>query len=41
MIIGVKITMKKIYRYGIDWVEEVTTGMADKILVNSKFTGKK
>ena len=34
-------TMKKIYRYGIDWVEEVTTGMADKILVNSKFTGKK
>jgi len=31
-------TMKKLYRYGIDWVEEVTTGMADKILVNSKFT---
>ena len=32
--------LKKFYRWPIDKVEEKTTGMADKILVNSKFTGK-
>jgi len=31
-------TLKRLYRYWIDWVEEVTTGMADRILVNSRFT---
>ena len=30
---------KRIYRAGIDWLEEKTTGMADRVLVNSKFTG--
>jgi alpha-1,3/alpha-1,6-mannosyltransferase len=32
--------LKKLYRIPIDWMEEKTTGMADCILVNSKFTGK-
>ena len=31
--------LKKLYRGPIDYVEEKTTGMADTILVNSKFTG--
>lgn len=31
-------TLKKLYRAPIDWVEERTTGMADMILVNSRFT---
>lgn len=31
--------LKRIYRLPIDWLEEKTTGMADKILVNSNFTG--
>lgn len=31
--------LKKIYRAPIDWLEEKTTGMADMVLVNSKFTG--
>ena len=30
--------LKKIYRAPIDWLEEKTTGMADCVLVNSKFT---
>ncbi|XP_060937516.1 alpha-1,3/1,6-mannosyltransferase ALG2 [Limanda limanda] len=30
--------LKKLYRAPIDWLEERTTGMADMILVNSKFT---
>jgi len=30
--------LKKLYRGPIDWLEEVTTGMADKVLVNSHFT---
>ncbi|CAH7686874.1 mannosyltransferase complex subunit Alg2 [Phakopsora pachyrhizi] len=30
--------LKSIYRLPLDWVEEFTTGQADKILVNSKFT---
>ncbi len=34
-----KSTLKRIYRFGIDWLEEKTTGMADLILVNSQFTG--
>jgi len=35
-----KTFLKRLYRYPIDWLEEVTTGQADKILVNSNFTGK-
>ncbi|KAI9187232.1 hypothetical protein LWI28_025772 [Acer negundo] len=31
--------LRKIYRKPIDFVEEITTGMADMILVNSEFTG--
>ena len=31
--------LKKLYRMPIDWLEEVTTGLSDKVLVNSKFTG--
>uniref|UniRef100_A0A671MEB5 Alpha-1,3/1,6-mannosyltransferase ALG2 n=2 Tax=Sinocyclocheilus anshuiensis TaxID=1608454 RepID=A0A671MEB5_9TELE len=30
--------LKRIYRGPIDWFEELTTGMADRILVNSQFT---
>ena len=30
--------LKRMYRWPIDKLEEVTTGMADEILVNSKFT---
>eukprot|EP00743_Colponemidia_sp_Colp-15_P002724 GILK01002950.1.p1 GENE.GILK01002950.1~~GILK01002950.1.p1 ORF type:complete len:416 (+),score=93.37 GILK01002950.1:70-1317(+) len=30
--------LKRIYRYPLDLLEEFTTGMADTILVNSKFT---
>ncbi|KAI4811302.1 hypothetical protein KUCAC02_014214 [Chaenocephalus aceratus] len=33
-----KSALKKLYRAPIDWMEERTTGMADMILVNSKFT---
>ncbi|CAF0733865.1 unnamed protein product [Brachionus calyciflorus] len=32
--------LKKIYRAPLDWLEMVTTGMADVILVNSEFTKK-
>lgn len=32
--------LKRIYRAPIDFIEEWTTGMADVILVNSKFTGE-
>lgn len=32
--------LKKFYRAPVDWLEEYTTGMADCILVNSRFTGK-
>ncbi|CAH1244004.1 ALG2 [Branchiostoma lanceolatum] len=31
-------TLKRLYRAPIDWLEETTTGMADCVLVNSKFT---
>lgn len=31
--------LKKIYRAPLDFLEEVTTGAADLVLVNSKFTG--
>ncbi|PSN49727.1 Alpha-1,3/1,6-mannosyltransferase ALG2 [Blattella germanica] len=31
-------TLKALYRAPLNWLEEVTTGQADKILVNSKFT---
>lgn len=34
-----KSLLKKLYRLPIDWLEEKTTSMADRILVNSKFTG--
>ncbi|NXE51158.1 ALG2 mannosyltransferase, partial [Casuarius casuarius] len=30
--------LKRIYRIPLDWLEEYTTGMADCIVVNSKFT---
>jgi len=30
--------LKKVYRQPLDWLEEKTTGMADKVLVNSRFT---
>ncbi|KAG8227039.1 hypothetical protein J437_LFUL013826 [Ladona fulva] len=30
--------LKKIYRFPLNWLEEITTGMAHKILVNSSFT---
>ncbi|EGG09830.1 family 4 glycosyltransferase [Melampsora larici-populina 98AG31] len=32
--------LKSIYRIPLDWIEEYTTGEADKILVNSQFTAK-
>ncbi len=32
--------IKRIYRAFIDWIESLTTGMADVVLVNSKFTKK-
>ncbi len=35
-----KSLLKSLYRKPIDWFEEKTTGMADSVLVNSKFTGK-
>ena len=36
-----KSLLKRLYRAPLDWLEEKTTGMADQILVNSKFTGMK
>lgn len=30
--------IKKLYRIPLDWLEEVSTGLADRVLVNSKFT---
>lgn len=33
-----KSLLKRLYRAPIDWLEETTTGMADLVLVNSKFT---
>ncbi|GAB6029297.1 Alpha-1,3-mannosyltransferase-like protein [Chamberlinius hualienensis] len=35
-----KTNLKKVYRVPIDWLEEKSTGLADVILVNSKFTGE-
>jgi alpha-1,3/alpha-1,6-mannosyltransferase len=32
--------MKRMYRAFIDWLESLTTGMADVVLVNSRFTKK-
>jgi len=32
--------LKRFYRAPLDWLEEWTTGMADSILVNSKFTAR-
>jgi len=32
--------LKKIYRLPLNWIEQLTTGMADVILVNSQFTSK-
>lgn len=32
--------LKRLYRAPIDWLEEMTTGMADCVLVNSKFTAE-
>lgn len=33
-----KTAAKKLYRYFVDWAEEHTTGLADGLLCNSKFT---
>ena len=33
--------LKRFYRAPIDWMEEKTTGMAHRVLVNSRFTGGK
>lgn len=30
--------LKRVYRAPLDWLEETTTGMADRVLVNSRFT---
>eukprot|EP00124_Ichthyophonus_hoferi_P002893 Ihof_evm7s220 gene=Ihof_evmTU7s220 len=30
--------LKRLYRWPLDWFEELTTGMADCVVVNSKFT---
>eukprot|EP00210_Caulerpa_lentillifera_P000942 g912.t1 len=30
--------MKRLYRWPMNWLEEITTGMADTVLVNSHFT---
>jgi len=35
-----KSLLKRLYRLPIDWLEETTTGLADSILVNSKFTAQ-
>lgn len=32
--------LKKLYRAPLDWLEELTTGMADSVLVNSNFTAE-
>ncbi|EMD34318.1 glycosyltransferase family 4 protein [Gelatoporia subvermispora B] len=32
--------LKKIYRFPMDWLEEITTKQADTILANSKFTAR-
>ena len=32
--------LKKIYRFFLDTIEELTTGLANRILVNSKFTSQ-
>ncbi|XP_048578101.1 alpha-1,3/1,6-mannosyltransferase ALG2 [Nematostella vectensis] len=33
-----KSLLKRLYRAPLDWLEEITTGMADLVLVNSNFT---
>ncbi|CAG8638088.1 13299_t:CDS:2 [Ambispora gerdemannii] len=38
LLTGRKSVLKKLYRMPVDKFEEVTTGMADAIVVNSKFT---
>ncbi|CAG2171761.1 unnamed protein product [Oppiella nova] len=35
-----KTFLKRLYRYPIDWFEEWTTGLADVVIVNSKFTAQ-
>jgi len=35
-----KSVLKRVYRYPIDWFEELTTGLADVVVVNSKFTAE-
>ena len=32
-------TLKRLYRAPLDWLEERSTGAADRVLVNSRFTG--
>lgn len=38
LLTGRNSTLKSLYRAPLDWFEEITTGMADRVLVNSKFT---
>lgn len=33
-------TLKKLYRAPLNWLEELTTAQADKVLVNSKYTAR-
>ena len=40
LLTGRETAIKSLYRAPLDWFEEITTGMADCVLVNSKFTGK-
>lgn len=35
-----RVGLKKLYRAPMDWLEEVTTGKATKVLVNSEFTAQ-
>ena len=35
---GVNVSLKRIYRYPLDAAEEMTTGWADLVVLNSKFT---
>jgi len=30
--------LKRLYRIPFDWIEQFTTGMSDRVLVNSQFT---
>lgn len=40
LLTGRETLLKAVYRAPLDWLEETTTGQADVVLVNSKFTGE-